>query len=69
MPYTNQSTIQASILIVDDMPDNLRLLSTLLKEQGYKVRSVINGSMALDAVQATPPPDLARRQNARHGRL
>ncbi|NET40073.1 MAG: response regulator, partial [Cyanothece sp. SIO1E1] len=44
-----------NILLVDDTPDNLRFLSTVLSEKGYKVRSVINGQMALRAVQAAPP--------------
>ena len=44
-----------NILIVDDTPNNLRLLSTMLTEQGYKVRSVISGKMALTATQAAPP--------------
>jgi two-component system, sensor histidine kinase and response regulator len=44
-----------NILIVDDTPDNLRLLSSTLMEQGYKVRSVINGAMALMGAQAAPP--------------
>jgi len=46
---------KGDILIVDDTPDNLRLLSTILSEQGYKVRSVINGSSALMGAQAQPP--------------
>lgn len=46
---------QGNILIVDDTPDNLRLLSDMLTEQGYEVRSVINGAMALMGVQAEPP--------------
>ena len=44
-----------NILIVDDTPANLRLLSSMLVEQGHKVRSVINGQMALTATQAAPP--------------
>nr|WP_089938079.1 response regulator [Candidatus Entotheonella palauensis] len=47
--------IKGNILIVDDTPDNLRLLSTMLTKRGYKVRSVINGKMALDATRAMPP--------------
>jgi two-component system, sensor histidine kinase and response regulator len=43
------------ILIVDDTPDNLRLLSSALTEQEYKVRSVISGAMALMGAQAAPP--------------
>ncbi|WP_017303479.1 hybrid sensor histidine kinase/response regulator [Spirulina subsalsa] len=43
------------ILIVDDTPDNLRLLSTMLLESGYKVRKAINGERALQAVKARCP--------------
>jgi putative two-component system response regulator len=42
---------------VDDTPANLRLLSSILNEQGYKVRPVISGQMALTAAK-TEPPDL-----------
>lgn len=35
------------ILIVDDIPDNLRLLATTLTEQGYIVRCAKSGSIAL----------------------
>lgn len=47
----------ADILIVDDLPDNIRFLSTFLFEQGYQVRKAINGKMALRAVE-TLAPDL-----------
>jgi sigma-B regulation protein RsbU (phosphoserine phosphatase) len=46
---------KADILVVDDVPTNLRLLSGMLTEQGYKVRSVISGDMALMATRADPP--------------
>jgi len=52
---SRESSTKGDILIVDDTPDNLRLLSTILSEQGYKVRSVINGSAALMGAQAQPP--------------
>jgi len=45
----------ANLLVVDDTPDNLRLLSTMLLDKGYKVRAVINGEMALKAARSTPP--------------
>ncbi|WP_225901149.1 diguanylate cyclase [[Leptolyngbya] sp. PCC 7376] len=48
---------KASILIVDDTPDNLRLLSDLLTRQNYKVRKAISGEMALKSI-AEQPPDL-----------
>lgn len=53
----NQNVVNNNLLIVDDNPNNLRLLSSMLAEKGYKVRSVINGQMAITAVK-TLPPDL-----------
>lgn len=44
-----------SLLVVDDQPDNLRVLSFILSEQGYKVRKALDGITALDAAQAQPP--------------
>ncbi len=46
---------ESSILIVDDTPDNLRLLSKLLSQRGYEIRKAINGQMALASAQADPP--------------
>lgn len=48
---------KADILIVDDTPANLRLLSQMLTGQGYSVRAVMNGERALESAQ-TLPPDL-----------
>ncbi|HEY9300624.1 MAG TPA: response regulator [Phormidium sp.] len=48
---------KADIMIVDDTPDNIRFLSTLLQERGYNVRKAINGKMALMAIK-TVLPDL-----------
>jgi diguanylate cyclase (GGDEF)-like protein len=48
-------TFKGNILIVDDTPDNLRLLSGILSQHGYDVRTVINGRMALMAAQTVPP--------------
>lgn len=47
----------ADILVVDDTPENLRVVVSLLKEAGYKARGIPNGQMALQAV-AKQPPDL-----------
>ncbi|HEY5799640.1 MAG TPA: two-component system response regulator [Burkholderiaceae bacterium] len=46
-----------TILIVDDTPDNLSLLSALLKDK-YKIKIATNGAKALQIAAATPPPDL-----------
>ena len=43
------------ILIVDDNPENLRVLSAVLKEEGYDVRAATNGRQALDTVDASEP--------------
>ncbi len=43
------------ILVVEDRPDNIRLLSNMLTDQGYKVRKAVNGMMALTAVQISIP--------------
>ncbi len=48
-------TTLGNILIVDDTPENLRLLSTMLTHRGYAPRCVINGQMALRACNSNPP--------------
>jgi diguanylate cyclase (GGDEF)-like protein len=48
---------QSKILIVDDVPENLQLLSNTLNEQGYQVRRAKNGEIALMAA-ASMQPDL-----------
>jgi diguanylate cyclase (GGDEF)-like protein len=44
-----------SILIVDDVPDNLNLLNHLLSQEGYRVRVAPGGVLALSSVKANPP--------------
>jgi putative two-component system response regulator len=51
------SPTRGSILVVDDTPANLTLLSRMLGERGYRVRPVPSGSLALKAA-ASDPPDL-----------
>lgn len=46
---------QPNILIVDDNPENLRLLVSILKEQGYKVRPARDGVVALNSAFSNPP--------------
>jgi diguanylate cyclase (GGDEF)-like protein len=43
------------ILVVDDVPDNLRILSAALVGKGYQVRCVKNGAMALLTSKKMPP--------------
>ena len=46
-----------TILVVDDTPDNIALLSALLKDR-YKVRAANNGERALAIAASQPRPDL-----------
>jgi putative two-component system response regulator len=53
----NPTTDRQVILIVDDIPDNLSLLSALLKDR-YKIKAATGGERALAIAAADPPPDL-----------
>jgi putative two-component system response regulator len=44
-----------NILIVDDAPENLRLLSAVLKHGGMTPRPVTSGRLAIEAAVADPP--------------
>ena len=46
-----------TILVVDDTPDNLHLLSQLFKDE-YRVKIAHNGEKALSICQCDSPPDL-----------
>ena len=50
-----KSPSETNILVVDDTPDNLRLLAKILELQGYIIRKSINGRMALQAAKRHPP--------------
>jgi len=44
-----------SIMVVDDTPANLHLLTEMLKARGYKVRPVASGKFALQTAKHDPP--------------
>ena len=50
-------TKKATILVVDDTPDNLILMNSLLKED-YKVKIANDGEKALRIAMSESPPDL-----------
>ncbi len=52
---STNSDIKGDILIVDDTPANLRVLSATLRDRGYEVRCVNSGAMALTVSQNAPP--------------
>lgn len=44
-----------NILVVDDQPENLRLLNTILSENDYEVRPVTSGRQALQVAERSAP--------------
>ncbi len=44
-----------SILIVDDNPNNLRVLNSILVQAGYKVRPALSGEIALRSIESRVP--------------
>jgi DNA-binding response OmpR family regulator len=46
---------QEEILVVDDAPIILNLLTDILSAEGFQVRSANNGALALDLITAKPP--------------
>ncbi|UNU26648.1 response regulator [Microcoleus vaginatus] len=55
MTSTQTEENKANILIVDDTPENLQVLSATLSDRGYTVRGVINGKMAIRAARSGSP--------------
>ncbi|MGE3727339.1 MAG: response regulator [Candidatus Sericytochromatia bacterium] len=54
-PDQQESPTIANILLVDDTPANLKVLTELLKEYHYKVRAVPSGKLALKSVEHRQP--------------
>ncbi len=55
MTLNNTSPEPSDILLVDDTPANLRLLSIILTRQGYRVRKALTPDLALNAVELSLP--------------
>ncbi|MBF2022418.1 MAG: EAL domain-containing protein [Hydrococcus sp. C42_A2020_068] len=55
MNNTQLNSFGGNILVIDDTPDNLRVLSASLMGRGYQVRCVKNGAMALITAKKAPP--------------
>lgn len=50
----SQSLHSGKILVVDDSPDNVFLIKTILEEEGYTISTAENGISALAQLQASP---------------
>ncbi|MEM7592154.1 MAG: diguanylate cyclase, partial [Cyanobacteria bacterium P01_A01_bin.83] len=55
MKVIPSQTVKAKILVVDDKPENLHLLADALGKQGYEVKGVVNGKMALMVANSVIP--------------
>ena len=55
MPSPTSSGKPPRILIVDDIPQNVDLVSSLMRSEGYEVTSAADGLEALAQVVAAPP--------------
>ena len=64
MPDTTDDTVEIvettggqTILVVDDMSDNIILISLSLQDMGYRVVTATNGADALNVAKRTVLPD------------
>ncbi|MFM7191817.1 MAG: response regulator, partial [Microcystaceae cyanobacterium] len=48
-------SLPETILIVDDSPENLRVLSFMLSTQGYEVKKAVSGRFALQSIEVINP--------------
>jgi diguanylate cyclase (GGDEF)-like protein/PAS domain S-box-containing protein len=55
---TSPEVPMTTILIVDDMPENLGVLGTLLRTEGYEVKAANSGALALRYAVQEPYPSL-----------
>ena len=47
--------MSANIIVVDDTPENLTVLRDILTHEGYRVRPVLRGELALKIARKEPP--------------
>jgi putative two-component system response regulator len=51
------SSHPATILIIDDIPDNISVLNGVLRQE-YKIKAAPSGQRGLELARQVPPPDL-----------
>ncbi len=50
-----QTLASADIMVIDDTPENLRLLMKILTDEGHRVRPMVDGELAIAAARQSPP--------------
>ncbi len=53
--YKPTEVLKNKILVIDDMPNNVKILSNLLSKKGYEVYSAENGSLGLEEARRVKP--------------
>lgn len=51
----NRNLANSSVMIVDDVTENLQILSKMLQQEGFLVRPVPGGELAINAAKSEPP--------------
>jgi CheY-like chemotaxis protein len=54
--YKETAMAKTQVLVVDDSPTDLQMLSSLLKKGGYEVVTAVDGEEAIDKATSTRPP-------------
>jgi PAS domain S-box-containing protein len=52
---TSQAAAETRVLVVDDEPDQVTLISKLLGEQGYRIAKAYDGQQAIESVKRSQP--------------
>jgi len=47
--------LEGTVLIVDDMPENVKMLSRILAKRGCRVQAANNGAQAIEQARSSPP--------------
>src|SRR5207247_5519228 len=47
--------VAVTVFVIDDNPDNLSLLASILRERRYQIRMTTTGRWALEAIRKSPP--------------
>ncbi|MBL4707214.1 MAG: response regulator [Flavobacteriales bacterium] len=50
-----ENTGKEDILLVDDNPENLKILASFLTPKGYHIRVALNGEQAINSINNKPP--------------